>query len=395
MITIPRMADPWRFRMRRAVESSSRGRLRTSDPRPHYVVCGHDALVFHVLNGLLEAEVEGSPIRVTLLMLPGRQADAAQLRRLQGVRVIRADRLDEATFRNAGLVGARGLALLDQDDVGNIHAALCAQEVEPSLRVVMRMFNTSLASGVRRLFPDLAMLSDASMAAPAFVAAALGEVAPTHFRHDSRTLYVARRADVRPEDVVCGLADTRDNQIKVLPPADAETDLVLAEATGQPAGTELLGVERAKEMGRDRQLEHAVAEEGEPLVALRTPDRPRGVAEHRTTRGLRQRVEQLPQLARRGVVVRPSHLGPDGQVAQDAVDRLADRRDLGGFLVGQLHAVAVVELLHQREEVERVAFQVVLEARALGDRRGIDVQLLGQVLPNDVENLVTRHRRKR
>ena len=77
------------------------------------------------------------------------------------------------------------------------------------------------------------------MAAPAFVAAALGEVAPTHFRHDSRTLYVARRADVRPEDVVCGLADTRDNQIKVLPPADAETDLVLAEATGQPAGTEI------------------------------------------------------------------------------------------------------------------------------------------------------------
>lgn len=240
--------------MRRVGESGPKVRLRGPDPRPHFVVCGHDALVFHVLNGLLEAEIDGSPLRITLLMLPGRQADAAQLRRLQGVRVIRADRLDEATFRAAGLVGAKGLALLDQDDVGNIHAALCAQEVEPSLRVVMRMFNTNLATGVRRLFPDLAMLSDASMAAPAFVAAALGEVAPTHFRRDGRTLHVARRSDVRPEDVVCGLADTRDeHRLRLLPDADA--DLVLAEATGQAPGTEI-AARRLVQARRRNRLRH-------------------------------------------------------------------------------------------------------------------------------------------
>ena len=36
----------------------------------------------------------------------------------------------------------------------------------PRLRLVVRMFNTSLANGVRQLFPDSAVLSDASMAAP-------------------------------------------------------------------------------------------------------------------------------------------------------------------------------------------------------------------------------------
>src|SRR5690606_10098045 len=124
-------------------------------------------------------------------------------------------------------IGADGLALLHQDDVGNMHAALCAQEVEPRLRLVVRMFNTGLANGVRQIFPDSAVLSDASMAAPAFVAAALGEVAPTHFRHGGRTLYVARRDDVRGADVVCGVADTSYPQdVRVLPADERSADVV-------------------------------------------------------------------------------------------------------------------------------------------------------------------------
>jgi len=115
----------------------------------------------------------------------------------------------------------------------------------------MRMFNTSLGNGIRQLFPDCAVLSDASMAAPAFVAAALGEVAPTFFRHGGRTLYVARRADVRPEQVVCGLADTRDNNnLRVLPEDEEQDDLVLAEAVGQATGTELAA--RRIWLGRQR-----------------------------------------------------------------------------------------------------------------------------------------------
>jgi Trk K+ transport system NAD-binding subunit len=80
------------------------------------------------------------------------------------------------------------------------------------------------------------------MAAPAFVAAALGEVAPTHFRHAGRTLYVARRADVPEKAVVCALtAADGTGQVQVLPidpePAAARpTDLVLAEATGRQTG---------------------------------------------------------------------------------------------------------------------------------------------------------------
>ncbi|MEV5820709.1 NAD-binding protein [Micromonospora haikouensis] len=247
------MAEPLRERARRATG----WRLRVNgETRPHYVVCGSDPLAYWVVRALLATELDSGRARITLVVPERRRSDGPDGRDVPGLHVVRADRLDEATFRRAGLTGADGLALLHQDDVGNMHAALCAQEVEPRLRLVVRMFNTSLANGLRQLFPDSAVLSDASMAAPAFVAAALGEVAPTHFRHGGRTLYVARRADVREKDVVCGVADTRDAARPRLLPADESTaDVVLAEATGQPPGTELA----ARRLVRARRRRRPVA----------------------------------------------------------------------------------------------------------------------------------------
>lgn len=254
------MAEPLLDRAWRASR-----RLRANGSRPHYVVCGHDPLAYWLIRALLASEVPTSRIRITLIVPERPRADGPDGRDIHGIDVIRANRLDEATFRRAGLAGADGLALLHQDDVGNIHAALCAQEVEPRLRLVVRMFNTGLANGVRQIFPDSAVLSDASMAAPAFVAAALGEVAPAHFRHAGRTLYVARREDVRPEDVVCAVADQSDpREVRVLPADESTADVVLAEATGRLPGTEL-AARRLARARRNRRRRHR------PALLLRRP----------------------------------------------------------------------------------------------------------------------------
>src|SRR5215212_2680572 len=197
----PRMsAEASREVGRRSLVSRLQQRLsqNNAEGRPHFVVCGADALVYTLVEELSNA---GHPIRITVVAPPGVRSDVPDLTGLRGVRVIRADRLDESTFRAAGLAGAAALALVMPDDVVNLHAALCAQAVEPDLRLVIRIVNSGLGYGVRRLFEDCAVLSDAAMAAPAFAAAALGEVAPTHFRYARRTLYVARRADVPAEKV--------------------------------------------------------------------------------------------------------------------------------------------------------------------------------------------------
>ncbi len=231
LTTMRGMAEPL---LDRALRASRRLRVN-GESRAHYVICGQDPLAYWVVRTLLAGETQAGRVRITLIVPERRRSPGPDGRDLPGIEVIRADRLDEVTFRRAGLAEAAGLALLHQDDVGNMHAALCAQEVESRLRLVVRMFNTGLANGVRQIFPDSAVLSDASMAAPAFVAAALGEVAPTHFRHGGRTLYVARRDDVRPSEIVCGVADTGDaQQDLVLPADDRDADVVLAEAVGRP-----------------------------------------------------------------------------------------------------------------------------------------------------------------
>ncbi len=233
----------------------ARLRERTADARPHFVVCGSDALVYTLADELATS----GRIRVTVITPPDLRPAVPDLNglRARGVKVITAARLDERTFRDAGLAGADALALVMPDDMVNLHAALCARAVEGDLRLVIRMFTTGLAYGVRRLFADCAVLSDAAMAAPAFVAAALGEVAPTHFRYASRTLNVARRGDVPGESALLTLATSNDSgRITVLPaepapPEQRPTDLVLAEATGRPAA-QAVTARRLARAGRRR-----------------------------------------------------------------------------------------------------------------------------------------------
>jgi Trk K+ transport system NAD-binding subunit len=200
-------------------------------PRRHLVVCGDDPLTYRLVDEL----VTGYRAEVTVIMPNRRRNQGPQISRLSMVRIVESERLDGDAFRRAQLATASGLALVQQDDVGNINAALQAQEINPGVRLVIRMFNMSLGNGIRQLFPDCAVLSDASMAAPAFVAAALGEVDPLHVRLPGRTLYVTRRADVRPQDVMCGLAAVGPpgGQPDLLPADQDSADLVLAVANGR------------------------------------------------------------------------------------------------------------------------------------------------------------------
>jgi Trk K+ transport system NAD-binding subunit len=124
---------------------------------------------------------------------------------------------------------------MGRDDLANFHAALRAQDVSPGLRLVMRIFNTGLGERMRSFFPDCAVLSSSSMAAPSFVAAALGEPAPSHVRLAGRTLFVARQGEAGAATLICGLDTTGAPGVpQLLPPGQDPADLVLAVADGTP-----------------------------------------------------------------------------------------------------------------------------------------------------------------
>ncbi|WP_213454789.1 NAD-binding protein [Rhizomonospora bruguierae] len=238
--------DPWHSRARRTVSRLRGGRWVIGSAEAHYVVCGSDPLAYRLVNELLREP----GTQVTVIAGSRRRSDVPDICDIEGVRVVISDRLDEETFRKARLNTALGLALMQQDDVGNIHAALRAQQVNPDLRLVIRIFNAQLGEGIKRLFADCAVMSDAAMAAPAFAAAALGEVEQDDIWLYGRVLRVARRADVRDVDVVCGLADTGDpSRLAILPENQDTADVVLAEAATPSPGAP---PEATKRRGRVR-----------------------------------------------------------------------------------------------------------------------------------------------
>jgi len=128
---------------------------------------GDDALGVRVLQELHELDVAVVVVCVHDHGLFARAAQAAE------VPLVVGDPLSEETLRAAGIETARACALLGDSNLANLHVALEVEELAPEARLVMRLFNTSLAGPVRELIGDVAVLSASELAAPAFVEAAL------------------------------------------------------------------------------------------------------------------------------------------------------------------------------------------------------------------------------
>src|SRR4029450_12858257 len=126
----------------------SRLRERNGEGMPHFVVCGSDALVYTLAEELASA---GHRIRLTVVVPQPMRSDVPDLTRLRGVRVVPGERLAGDTLRSVGLAAADALGLVLPDDVLNLHAALCAQAVEPNLRLVMRLAQTTPRARSRKV----------------------------------------------------------------------------------------------------------------------------------------------------------------------------------------------------------------------------------------------------
>ena len=203
-------------------------------PGRHSIVCGDSQLAYRIALELTSRYGE----RVTVLLPSRSERHGPDISALPGVTVLERPTLTSEAFLDAGVESARAVALVAQDDIGNFHAGLRAQELRPGIRIVLAVFNRRLGEHIRGFFPDCTVLSGTAMAAPSFVAAALGEPEPSHVRVSGRTLYVARARNVPREHVVCGLSvpDGLDPP-ELLPPRaldGAGTELVLAVADGTP-----------------------------------------------------------------------------------------------------------------------------------------------------------------
>ncbi len=210
------------------------GGTRPGSRTERFVICGENLLTLRIVEALRRQRGDGTEIVVVVADRTGRDVD--RIEAAPGVRVVEGGPSDDdRTLLAAGVRGATAVALVDREDVTNIHRALRVQEIDPSVRLVLRLFDTGLASRIESILPTATVLSVSETAAPAFVAQAIGRYTRQHVRVGGRAFVVAGRHEVREAAVVCGLAANSQTGAaggpRLLPDdADDRADYVLALA---------------------------------------------------------------------------------------------------------------------------------------------------------------------
>jgi Trk K+ transport system NAD-binding subunit len=199
-----------------------------------FIVCGDDSLALRLAQELVHNSGQ-----VTVLIRPPFGPYGRRIAREPNVEVVEVETTYTEALKSIDIATVDAVALVERNDVANIDTALAVHEyvsrpgeaggqdpINPRLRMVVRLLNTSLSGSLAEI-PDCTVLSDAQIAAPAFVAAALDEPAPAVHMQQS-TLIVTRRDPAYQRAVLCGLAIGGDGTEPQLLPADQDAaDLVL------------------------------------------------------------------------------------------------------------------------------------------------------------------------
>jgi Trk K+ transport system NAD-binding subunit len=132
----------------------------------HVVVCGVGRVGFRVINELREM---GDSI-VAVNQHEGEEWLAAFKK--SDIPVIIGDARRRETLIDAGVQRADAIIACTSDDLANLDIALDARELNPNIKVVLRMFDQKLGEKVSRGFGINTVFSVSALAAPALAAAA-------------------------------------------------------------------------------------------------------------------------------------------------------------------------------------------------------------------------------
>jgi Trk K+ transport system NAD-binding subunit len=99
----------------------------------------------------------------------------------EGFALFLGDARDDKLLRQANITAATAIILTTNDDLTNVSIALEARQLNPKIRVVVRLFDQQLGAHLEKGAGIHRALSTSALAAPAFVGAALGDTARGSF----------------------------------------------------------------------------------------------------------------------------------------------------------------------------------------------------------------------
>ena len=151
----------------------------------HTVLVGLGHLGYRVASKL--AEMDESVVAIEL----NPSADLFKSAQEMGIPVLQDDAIRPAALEAAGIVRAKTIILCAQNDSANLQIALKARSYNPTIQVVIRIFDEDFAHALHDQFGFTA-LSATEMAAPVFAAAAAGMDVTNPISVEGQLLSLAR-----------------------------------------------------------------------------------------------------------------------------------------------------------------------------------------------------------
>lgn len=150
--------------------------------------------------------------------------------------ILVGDPKSATTLLAAGIREAQTLVLVDGEDGINLAVLMQARVLNPRIRIINRLFNTSLGDRLDQTLPDHISMSVAALSAPIFAFAALGSEAIGQLRLGNQTWPIHEEL-ISPEHAWCGrplseLWDDRDRMLIYYLPVQGQQDLISAILQG-------------------------------------------------------------------------------------------------------------------------------------------------------------------
>ncbi|MBW4518379.1 MAG: NAD-binding protein [Scytolyngbya sp. HA4215-MV1] len=192
--------------------------------KPRIIVCGLGCTGYKILR--LLRQQGASVVGVHFESIPGEEGE-----------IVVGDLQSANTLITAGIREAQTLVLAWHDDGINLAILMQARVLNPRIRIINRLFNTSLGDRLDHTIPDHITLSVAALSAPIFAFAALGNAGIGHLRLFSQTWSIHEEC-IDVDHPWCGrrlsdLWEDRERMLIYYLPHESQMDLISAVTQGQ------------------------------------------------------------------------------------------------------------------------------------------------------------------
>lgn len=154
----------------------------------HIIVCGLGKIGYRVLLELLNYDRDVVAIEIDP------QGRFVEKVKSLGVPVILADARRTENLIKAGIENADAVIPCTNDELANLDIGLDARELNPDVKVVLRMYDPDLARRVEKGFGIHTAFSSSALAAPIFAAASMRIDVKSSFYAGDRLLYIGEVA---------------------------------------------------------------------------------------------------------------------------------------------------------------------------------------------------------